>query len=125
LLATFHQRIDDGRIRDPISQERGGVSYLVGGKKVSKTMLRVGNTVICCLTASFFAWDHVGKENVIAAPLLGAMAGAVGVLFGGLLVGYIGTFFMKEKSDRYKNVAYFCGVLFLSGAAVFNKIYGF
>ena len=89
---------------------------------MSKTMLWFGNAAICNLLASFFAADHVGSYLKLT-DLLGAMAEATGVLLGGLFVGYIATGFMKEASDRYKNVAYFCGVLLFAGAAIFNKMY--
>lgn len=93
------------------------------GKRMSKTILWVGNTIICCLLASFFARDYVGGAYVEVSDLFGAMVQAVGSLLGGLLVGYIATRFMKEASDRHKNIAYFLGVLLSAGAAVFNKMY--
>jgi len=91
---------------------------------MSKTALWVGNAVICGLMASFLGIvDHEGPPWLVA-DLLGAMAVAVGALFGGLLAGYIVTRFMKKATDRSKNVAYFCGVLLWSAATVFSKMSG-
>ena len=93
---------------------------------MSKTALWVGNAVICGLMASFLGIvNHEGPPSPwLVADLLGAMAGAVGALFGGLLAGYIVTRFMKKATDRSKNVAYFCGVLLWSAAIVFSKMSG-
>ncbi len=88
---------------------------------MSKTMLWVGNAIVCGLTASLFVvLDSV--TNVI--DLLGVIAAAVGSLLGGLLAGYIAIRFMPEAPSRTKNIAYFCGVLLWSAANVFFKLSG-
>jgi len=88
---------------------------------MSKTVLWFGNTIVCGLTASFLG---VVDRVTNVRDLIGVMAGAVGVLFGGLLAGYIATRFMSEATTRSKNVAYFCGVLLWSTATVFFKLSG-
>lgn len=92
---------------------------------MSKTLLWIGNTIICGLMASFLAiMEHEDGSLGLVPDLLGAMVGAVGVLAGGLLAGYIATRFMKEATVESKNLTYFCGVLLWSTAVVFNMMSG-
>jgi branched-subunit amino acid ABC-type transport system permease component len=91
---------------------------------MSKTLLWIGNTLICGLLASFFAIMEHEEGPWPLKDLIGSMAEAVGTLVGGLIVGYIATRFMKEATDKSKNVAYFTGVLLWSVISVFSTISG-
>lgn len=85
-------------------------------------MLWTGNAIICSFMASFLAQDYMGGSYIEIADLFGAMASAMGILFGGLLVGHIATRIMQQPNDRNKNIVYFLGVLLFAGITIFNKI---